>query len=189
MAIFIEGKTRCRICGQVIIPSAVMVGFPNVELPTGLETLADSCLHRRCLDAHPRHVELLQEWQQHWLAQAERGRIDASVNEHGVVIFRKRRFTFAALDSFVVLEDELAVFDQLKMFFISFDKREPASTVTAWNTYELTPSEVGARLHVSANPALATTLRATQESVIIDYEFTGERWSKFALGWARAAHP
>ena len=187
MAIFIKGKTTCRICGQVFTSSAGMVGFPNMELPAGLGELGDSCLHRSCLDAHARRDELLQAWKQHWIAQAERAGTEASVNQYGVVIFNKRRFTFAALDSFVELEDQVEVFNQLRAYFASFNGREPLSTVTTWNAYELAPSAAGTRLLVTANPSPSTTLRATQENTVLDYEFTAERWMGFARGWGDLA--
>ena len=187
MAIFIKGKTTCRICGQVLTSNAGMVGFPSTELPAGLGELGDSCLHRSCLDAHARRDELLQAWKQHWLAQAERAGADASVNRHGVVIFNKRRFTFAALDSFVELEDQMEVFDQLRAFFASFNGREPLSTVTTWNAYELAPSSVGVRLLMTASASPSAALRATQESVVLDYEFTAERWTGFVHGWGDLA--
>lgn len=183
MAIFIKGKTTCRICGQVLTSSAGMVGFPNMELPAGLGKLGDSCLHRSCLDAHARRDELLQAWKQHWMVQAERAGADASVNQHGVVIFNKRRFTFAALESFVEFEDQVEVFDQLRAFFGSFNGREQLSTATTWNTYELVPRAAGTCLLVTTNAAPAMALRATQESAVLDSEFTAERWAGFALAW------
>lgn len=187
MAIFIRGKTTCRICGQVLMSNAGMVGFPSMELPPGLGELGDSCLHRNCLDAHPRHGELLQAWKHHWLVQAERAGADTAVNRNGVVIFNKKRFTFAALGSFVELEDQVEVFGQLRSFFTSFNKRELLSTVTAWNAYELAPSSVGARLLVTANILPSAALRATQESTMLDYEFTAERWTGFIRGWSDLA--
>ncbi|MFT3777548.1 MAG: hypothetical protein QM772_04575 [Ottowia sp.] len=183
MAIFIKGKTRCRICGQVLTSNAGIVGFPNTKLPVGLGELADSCVHRSCLDAHARRDELLQAWKQHWLAQAELAGADALVNRHGVFIFNKRRFTFAALDSFIELEDQLEVLDQLRVFFSSFNGREQLSTVTTWNTYELTPSSVGARLLVTANALPSAALRAAQENAVLDYACTGERWTGLVHGW------
>jgi hypothetical protein len=187
MAIFIKGKTTCRICGQVLTANAGMVGFPSMGLPSGLGELGDSCLHRNCLDAHARHDELLQAWRQHWLAQAERAGADASVNRHSVVLFNKRRFMFVALDSFVELEDQVEVFDQLQAFFASFNEREPLSTVTAWNAYKLAPDSVGTRLLVTANASPSAALRVTQESAVLDYEFTTERWTGFVHGWSDLA--
>ena len=187
MAIFIKGKTTCRICGQVFTSSADMVGFPNMELPIGLEALGDSCLHRSCLDTHARRDELLEAWTQHWLAQTERVGTEVSGNRHGVLIFSKRRFTFAALETFVEVEDHVEAFNRLRAFFMSFNGRETLSTVTTWNTYELAPVAVGVRLRVMANAAPTTTLRATQESAVLDYEFTTERYEGFALGWTDLA--
>jgi hypothetical protein len=187
MAIFIKGKTTCRICGQVLTSSAGMVGFPNMELPSALGELGDSCLHRSCLDTHARREELLNAWKQHWLAQAERAGVAAPVNQHGVVIFNKRRFTSAALDSFVELEDQAEVFEQLRAFFASFNGCEPLSTVTTWNAYELTPGAVGTRLLVTANASSSTALRATEESAVLDYEFTAALWTGFVHGWGDLA--
>jgi hypothetical protein len=187
MAIFIKGKSSCRICGQVLTSNAGMVGFPTMELPAALGELGDSCLHRGCLDAHARRDELLQAWSQHWQAQAEQAGTDVSVNRHGVVIFNKRRFTFAAADSFVELEENLEAFDQLQAFFASFSGRESLSTVTPWNAYELAPSSEGARLLVTANVSPSAAPRATQERAVLDYEFSAERWAGFVHGWVNLA--
>lgn len=187
MAIFINGKTMCRICGQALTSSAGMVGLPSMELPPGLDELGDSCLHRSCLDVHARRDDLLQAWKQHWLTQADRTGAHASVNRHCVVIFSKRRFTFAALDSFIELEDQVEVFDQLRAFFGSFNGREPLSTATTWNVYELTPGSLGARLLVKANALPSAALRSTQESAVLDYEFTAERLTEFIHGWGDLA--
>lgn len=183
MAIFIKGRTTCRICGKVLTSSASMVGFPHMELPRGLQELADSCLHRSCLDEHARRGELLQAWRQHWLAQTERAGAEASVNRHVAVFFHKRRFTFAAMDSFVEIEDQAEAFDQLRAFFPSFDGHERLSAVTTWNTYELAPGVMGTRLLVTANTSPSAALRAPQENAVLDYEFTAERWVAFVRGW------
>lgn len=183
MAIFIKGRTTCRICRQVLTSSAVMVGFPNMALASGLEEIADSCVHRSCLDAHPRHEELARAWAQHWLAQAERAGAQSSIQPQGVIIFNKKRFTFATLESFVVIEDPWDAFDRLRAFFGSFDGREPLSVATPWNTYELAPSASATHLLVTANHRSGTTLRATPESTVIDHVFTPARWIGFRLAW------
>jgi len=183
MAIYIQGKTICRICGRMLTSSAGLVGFPNIELPPGLGKLADSCVHRSCLDTHIRHNELLQAWKQHWLAQAERSGAYASVNLNGVAIFNGRRFTFTALDSFIELEDTAEAFEQLRTFFASFNGHEALSTMTAWNEYQLAPGTGGTQLMVTANTSPSTAIRATQDGAMLDYEFTAERWTKFAHGW------
>jgi len=183
MAIFIKGKTTCRICGQVLTSGAVMVGFPNMAMPSGLEELADSCVHRSCLDAHPRHDELSQAWAQHCVAQAQRAGAQGLINPHGVVIFSKKRFTFAALESFVVIEDQLDALDPLRVFFGSFDERERLSVATPWSTYELASSASGVHLLITANPTPGTALRATQESALLDHVFTPASWTGFGLAW------
>lgn len=183
MAIYVKGKTTCRICGQVLTPSAVMVGFPNTKLSFGLESLADSCLHRTCLDVHPRRDELVQAWRQHWVAQAERASSHASINEHAVMLFYPKRFVFAALDSFVDLEEALDSFDRLKAFFGSYTGRERLSAVASWNAYELVPDESGTRLVVIRNSA-AGAASVLQDGAVLDYKFTPQLMASFAGGWA-----
>ena len=184
MAIYVKGKTTCRICGQVLASSAVMVGFPNTKLPVGLEALADSCLHRACLDAHTRRDEISQAWSQHWVAQAERAPSHASITKHAVMLFYSRRFVFAALESFVDIEEALESFDRLKAFFGSFVGSERLSTVASWNTYELVPDESGTRLMVTRNSAATTTSGTSQDDVVLDYKFTPQLMALFADGWA-----
>lgn len=183
MAIFIRGKTTCRICRQVLTSGAHTVGFPNWELPAWLGELADRCTHRSCLDAHSQRDDLLQAWEQHWKAQTKQAGTGALVNQHGLVIFKKRTFTFVALDTFVEIEDQVEVFDQLRIFFSSFDGHERLSTATAWNTYvlERVPSRI--RLLITANPAPATAPQTTWEGPMLEYEFIAERWAGFACGW------
>lgn len=187
MGIFIKDKTICRICGQVIASSAGMVGFPNTGLPTGLEELGDSCLHRSCLDTHVRRDDLLQMWRQHWLEQAKNTSTSAAITRHSVVIFNKKRFVFAALDTFVELEDQLEEFSKLQKFFVSFDGCDSLSAVTTWNTYKLTAGAVGTRLLVTLNSAPSITLRVVQESTVLDYDFMAKQWEGFVAGWAQLA--
>jgi hypothetical protein len=184
MAIFIKGKTTCRICGQVLTSSAVIVGVPNMKLPEGLEKLGDSCAHRACLDSHPRRDEIQLAWKQHWVAQAGRAPLQAAVNEHAVALFYPKRFVFAALDSFIDFEEAMESFDQLQGALGSSDGRERMSLAAAWNTYELDPTPSGSRLVIAANPAPENSRRSAEDSALLDYEFTSQRWAAFAQGWA-----
>ena len=186
MAIFIKGKTTCRICGDVLTSGATMVGFPNVRLPVGLEEIADSCVHRSCLDSHARRDELLQAWRRSWVAQAERAPAQASVNQHCVVLFYPKRFVLAALESFVDIEEALESFDQLRAFFGSFNGSERLSTVASWNAYELAPNGAGTRLLVTRNAAPGAAF-SVQDDAVLDYEFNEQRMTSFLDGWASLA--
>ena len=183
MAIFIQGKTTCRICSQPLQTRAEMTGMPLLQLPHGLQDLADSCVHRRCLDAHKRRDEILQAWQQHWQTQAIVPGLQALANRHGIVVFRSRHFAFAALDSFVAFEEAASSFNLVRAFFTSFDRREPLSAEAAWNTYELLPTPVGVRLTATSNPPAPGASSVLQDRLLMDYEFTSERWVAFATAW------
>ena len=184
MAIFVKGRTTCRICSLTISSADEMVGMPIFPLPSGLQELADSCLHRRCLDEHPRREELLLAWQQHWRAQAKVPGLKASVNPHGALIFRGARFMFAAMDTFVYLEEASGALNELATFFVAFNSRERASLVAAWNTYALEPRSGGVRLLVTQNPPAPGTLRATDDTLLLDYEFSAASWKSFVDAWA-----
>ena len=183
MAIFIQGKTTCRLCGSAIERGAEMVGLPHMPLPSGFQDLGNSCLHRRCLDAHPMRADFVQAWQQHWRAQATAPGVKASVSPHGVAIFISSRFVFAAAGSFVTFEEATGSFEALRGFFKSFDGSRQACVVAAWNTYEATPTPDGVRLLVTDNPPPPGVQRVSQDPLLVDAGFTHARWGSLARAW------
>jgi hypothetical protein len=59
MAIVIQGKTTCAICGNVIEPSQDIVAFPAFLKRTHpLYRYSDSAMHSWCFDACPDKPEL-----------------------------------------------------------------------------------------------------------------------------------
>jgi hypothetical protein len=58
MAIFISGKSTCRICGQVLLQDQEKVGFTHF-LPKSHKwwEYSDGVFHRACFESWPDHEE------------------------------------------------------------------------------------------------------------------------------------
>lgn len=184
MAIFIAGKTVCQICSQAIDSSARMAALPRrMTLPPDLAELAGGCLHRACLDAFPRRVELLKGWQQDWRAEASAPGPISKSNALGIAMFRTTRFMFASLDTFIDFEEAADAFEPLRAFFMTFDGTRTASMTTAWNVWKLEPRADGVRMTTTRTPPPPGTLRASNDPLHLDYTFTPSRWQNFARTW------
>lgn len=59
MAIIIEGKTRCMLCGHVLARGETIVAYPAFLHPSHpLGAYSDAAMHRRCFDRAPERDEV-----------------------------------------------------------------------------------------------------------------------------------
>ena len=187
MAIFIQGKTVCALCGKPISSTGVAVAFPKIALPPEFVGLADGFAHRTCLATHPSRRTLIDRWSEYWKAQALATDGQAHTHPQAVLFQVTRRFVFVSFEDFMVIEEVREDLSRLAMFFASAPPGQKSNISLGWSRYQVDRTQEAVGLLITSlprpKPVRDSSMVVKERSELVNHQFAPSGWERFSQVW------